>query len=174
MSVVMGIAAARPGGRGQTVAARLLTNLDPMRLEFHVLQPPTKAIGETLGGLLEKQLDHIVISPDEVGVRIFEAVCEASEDWHRAELYQPTAPPVGMFAHQSSEPNRLAQDTGSLFAALYEEELLADGDLLKALQELRAGRGADGSPVWAMPQGTIGGQLEASILAFAAWRKVRG
>ena len=174
MSNVMGISAARPGGRGHTVAARLVTDAEPMKLEFSVLQPPTATMGQTLAGLLGKELDRLVITPDEVGVRIYEAVCGKSFEWSLVELYQPTAPPVGEYAHQSSEPNRLAQDTGSLFAALYEEELIADGDLLKALQELRAGRGADGSPVWTMPQGTIGGQLEASILAFAARRRVRG
>ena len=164
---VMGIAAARPGGRGHTIAARLVTGTYPMRLEFRVLSPPTADIGATLGELLKNDnLDVVVISPDEVGTRICDAVCANFKEWHRVRLYVPTQPAI----EPSSEPNRLAQDTGALFAALYEEEVMADGDLLTALQELRAGRGADGSPVWTMPEGDIGGKLEASILAFAAWR----
>ena len=167
----LGISAARPGGRGHTIAARLETGLPgATELEFTVLEPPLADIGARIADLLIEDVDALVISPDEVGVRLFHAISVHNNQWWRVDLYEPTAAALGA----SSEPNRLAQDTGELFADLYEGKVRADGDLLEAMQELTASRGADGSPVWTMPPGDIGGKLEASILAFAARRKMRG
>lgn len=165
----LGISAARPGGRGHTIAARLVFGLST-KLEFHVLEPPLADVGEQLAMMLIEDVEAMVISPDEVGVRLFRAISVHNNQWWRVDLYEPTAAALGA----SSEPNRLAQDTGELFADLYEGKVMADGDLLEAMQELTASRGADGSPVWTMPPGDIGGKLEASILAFAARRKMRG
>ena len=167
----LGISAARPGGRGHTIAARLVTALPGGdKLEFTVLEPPMADIGDRIADLLIENVEHVMISPDEVGVRLFRAISVHNHQWWRVELYDSTASALGA----SSEPNRLAQDTGELFADLYEGKVRADGDLLEAMQELTASRGADGSPVWTMPPGDIGGKLEASILAFAARRTMRG